>query len=214
MTLGQRIKETRLEKQMTQQEVVGDFITRNMLSKIENDSATPSVKTLEYLSSVLQLPAGYFLSNYDMLSREKSSDDSLFAELDIKDENFAALFGEKKLLWEQQGEELRIIEAEHMLINNNPDGAAALLADFAPKYAANRFLAALVQGKAFARLGQHEDASLIMENAEQKFAESLPVGSIGAMRLPELYEELENCYSKLRVFEKAYYYSLKNREKS
>lgn len=47
MTLGQKIKEARLERNMTQKDVVGDYITRNMLSKIENDSATPSVKTLE-----------------------------------------------------------------------------------------------------------------------------------------------------------------------
>lgn len=63
MTLGQKVKEARLERRMTQKEVVGDFITRNMLSKIENDSATPSVKTLEYLAGVLGLPAGYFMSD-------------------------------------------------------------------------------------------------------------------------------------------------------
>ncbi len=63
MTLGQKIKEARLERKMTQKEVVGDYITRNMLSKIENDSATPSVKTLEYLAGVLGLPAGYFMSD-------------------------------------------------------------------------------------------------------------------------------------------------------
>ena len=48
-TLGKRIKEARLSKKMTQSEVVGDFITRNMLSQIESGSATPSLKTLEYL---------------------------------------------------------------------------------------------------------------------------------------------------------------------
>lgn len=45
-TLGKRIKEARLAKKMTQSEVVGDFITRNMLSQIESGSATPSVKPL------------------------------------------------------------------------------------------------------------------------------------------------------------------------
>ncbi|NLF34987.1 MAG: helix-turn-helix transcriptional regulator [Clostridiales bacterium] len=60
MTLGQKIKAARLMRGMTQREVVGDAITRNMLSKIENDSATPSVRTLEYLAKVLGVPAGYF----------------------------------------------------------------------------------------------------------------------------------------------------------
>lgn len=62
MTLGQKIKAARLERGMTQKEVVGDYITRNMLSKIENDSATPSVRTLERLAGALGLPTGYFLS--------------------------------------------------------------------------------------------------------------------------------------------------------
>ena len=36
MTLGQKIKSARLARGMTQKELVGDAITRNMLSKIEN----------------------------------------------------------------------------------------------------------------------------------------------------------------------------------
>ena len=63
MTLGEKIKEVRLSKKMTQNEVVGDFITRNMLSKIENNSATPSVKTVEYLANVLGVPLAYFMSS-------------------------------------------------------------------------------------------------------------------------------------------------------
>ena len=59
-TLGKRIKEARLAKKMTQSEVVGDFITRNMLSQIESGSATPSVKTLEYLCKVLEIEPNTF----------------------------------------------------------------------------------------------------------------------------------------------------------
>ena len=54
--LGKRIKEARLAKKMTQTEVVGTFITRNMLSQIESGTATPSLKTLEYLAGVLDIP--------------------------------------------------------------------------------------------------------------------------------------------------------------
>lgn len=54
--LGKRIKEARLAKKMTQSEVVGDFITRNMLSQIEGGTATPSIRTLEYLCEVLDIP--------------------------------------------------------------------------------------------------------------------------------------------------------------
>ena len=59
--LGKRIKEARLAWKMTQADVVGDFITRNMLSQIESGTANPSVKTLTYLAKVLQLPVNYLL---------------------------------------------------------------------------------------------------------------------------------------------------------
>ncbi|MCM1298690.1 MAG: helix-turn-helix domain-containing protein [Firmicutes bacterium] len=54
--LGRRIREARLAKKMTQTEAAGDFITRNMLSQIESGSANPSLKTLEYLAGVLEIP--------------------------------------------------------------------------------------------------------------------------------------------------------------
>lgn len=59
--LGKRIKEARMAKKMTQAEVVGSFITRNMLSQIESGTATPSVNTLEYLSRVLEVPMTYLM---------------------------------------------------------------------------------------------------------------------------------------------------------
>lgn len=54
--LGRRIKEARLAKKLTQSDVAGTFITRNMLSQIESGAANPSLKTLEYLTSVLDIP--------------------------------------------------------------------------------------------------------------------------------------------------------------
>ena len=63
MTLGQKVRSARIARGMTQKQLVGDQITRNMLSRIENDSATPSMRTLEYLAGRLGLPAGHFLSD-------------------------------------------------------------------------------------------------------------------------------------------------------
>lgn len=68
--LGKRIKEARLAKKMTQTEVVGNFITRNMLSQIESGTATPSLKTLEYLAGVLDIPVQTLLPD----GREGSAD--------------------------------------------------------------------------------------------------------------------------------------------
>lgn len=76
MTLGEKIKAARLARNLTQRELVGDYITRNMLSKIENDAAAPSVRTLEYLAHVLALPMGYFLDNEN---GERSAPDGLDA---------------------------------------------------------------------------------------------------------------------------------------
>lgn len=62
---GKRIKEARIAKKMTQSEVVGDFITRNMLSQIESGAATPSVKTLEYLAETLDIPIAELMPRGD-----------------------------------------------------------------------------------------------------------------------------------------------------
>ncbi len=76
--LGKRIKEARLARKMTQADVVGDFITRNMLSQIESGTANPSVKTLTYLAKVLQLPVNYLLPDeletYDDSENSSSAD--------------------------------------------------------------------------------------------------------------------------------------------
>ncbi len=63
--LGQRLKEARLVKQLTQAEVSGDFITRNMLSQIENGLAIPSMSTLAYLSDILEIPMSSLVSKDD-----------------------------------------------------------------------------------------------------------------------------------------------------
>jgi len=61
LTLGKKIRKKRIEKKMTQQDLVGDFITRNMLSQIENGIATPSIKTLKYIAEKLEVPLSYLM---------------------------------------------------------------------------------------------------------------------------------------------------------
>ncbi|WDV45885.1 helix-turn-helix transcriptional regulator [Clostridiaceae bacterium M8S5] len=72
-TIGKRVREARLRLKMTQSEVAGNFITRNMLSKIENDVAMPSIKTIEYLASVLDQKVSYFLDAYKEESIDKKN---------------------------------------------------------------------------------------------------------------------------------------------
>lgn len=61
MTLGEKLRQARSEAGLTQRQLCGEEITRNMLSQIENDSARPSMKTLTYLASQLGKPVSYFL---------------------------------------------------------------------------------------------------------------------------------------------------------
>jgi len=60
--LGAKVRRLRIASQMTQAELAGDQITRNMLSQIENGSALPSLSTIQYLAQKLDIPAGYFFA--------------------------------------------------------------------------------------------------------------------------------------------------------
>ncbi len=65
MNIGEKIKKLRTEKMMTQSELSGGVITRNMLSSIENGTALPSLATLKHISNKLNVPAGYLLAEGD-----------------------------------------------------------------------------------------------------------------------------------------------------
>ena len=62
MNIGERIRELRISKLMTQADLAGDQITRNMLSCIENGSANPSLSTIIYIAGRLNVPAGFLLA--------------------------------------------------------------------------------------------------------------------------------------------------------
>lgn len=61
MELGARLRQARLEAGLSQRQLCGGEITRNMLSQIENGSARPSMATLRYLAGRLGRPVSYFL---------------------------------------------------------------------------------------------------------------------------------------------------------
>lgn len=61
MELGSKIKAARMEAGLSQRQLCGTHMTRNMLSQIENGSAHPSMKTLRYLAEQLGKPVSYFL---------------------------------------------------------------------------------------------------------------------------------------------------------
>lgn len=68
MELGEKLKQARLEAGLSQRQLCGEEITRNMLSLIENGSAKPSMKTLQYLAGRLGKSVSYFLEETAVLS--------------------------------------------------------------------------------------------------------------------------------------------------
>lgn len=65
MTLGEKIRKARVGRHLTQADVAGDTVTRNMLSLIESGAASPSFETLIAIAKKLELPVAYFLSESD-----------------------------------------------------------------------------------------------------------------------------------------------------
>ena len=61
MTMGQRILTARLAAGLSQRELAGEEITRNMLSSLEHDAANPSVATLRYLAKRLGKSVSWLL---------------------------------------------------------------------------------------------------------------------------------------------------------
>ena len=72
MELGERLKGARLEAGLSQRQLCGDVITRNMLSQIENGSARPSMDTLRYLAARLGKSISYFLEEDAVLSAHQA----------------------------------------------------------------------------------------------------------------------------------------------
>ena len=74
MNIGEKIKKIRTTKLMTQSELVGGKITRNMLSRIENGAANPSIDTVYYIAERLKVSPGYLLAdeNDEMIFKKHS----------------------------------------------------------------------------------------------------------------------------------------------
>ena len=68
MNLAEKLKAARLEAGLSQRQLCGDRITRNMLSQIENGAARPSMTTLGYLAQRLGKPISYFLEEQAVVS--------------------------------------------------------------------------------------------------------------------------------------------------
>ena len=68
MELGEKLLRARQEAGLSQRQLCGEEITRNMLSQIEHGTARPSMATLQYLAARLGKPVSYFLEEDAVVS--------------------------------------------------------------------------------------------------------------------------------------------------
>ena len=67
MSVGSKIKALRKKRGMTQKELADGIVTRGMLSRIESESALPSMQTLQMLAERLHISPGFLLEDGDDL---------------------------------------------------------------------------------------------------------------------------------------------------
>ena len=112
MNVGEKIKKLRLEKMMTQADLSGDFVTRNMLSLIEKDKAVPSLQTLNYIASRLNVSSAYLLADEreeKMLVKYSKISDIRIA---FKNKSYRICMDMCKRLGRTHDDEIKLIMAE------------------------------------------------------------------------------------------------------
>ena len=80
MTLGEKIRQARLEAGLSQRQLCDGIVTRNMLSQIENGAAKPSMDTLSCFAARLGRTVSYFLEetavcspNQEVMARARAA---------------------------------------------------------------------------------------------------------------------------------------------
>ena len=185
MELGEKIRQARLEAGLSQRQLCGDTITRNMLSQIESGKAGPSMATLQFLAGRLGKPVGYFLEEDAALSPN------------------IALMQAARQAYVEHGYDrvLQILEDYRQ-----PDEL------FDPEYMYLIALAALEQG---ARLLETGDALQAVPLLEQVHRGSIYYREDMERRRKNLlvrgYELLEQYYKMRQDFQQAYFYACKLR---
>ncbi len=85
MELGKKLRQARLEAGLSQRQLCGDLITRNMLSQIENGSAKPSMRTLQYMAERLGKTVSFFLEETAVLSPNQAVMEEVRSRFDTAD---------------------------------------------------------------------------------------------------------------------------------
>ena len=234
MEIGQRLKQARLEKGLSQRQLCGDVITRNMLSQIENGSAKPSMDTLRYLAGQLGKPMGYFLEEdfsseedarqmEEALSLLAAAEQALLAGKPIYARELlekAAAAGEKSAYYTPDNERRRLL----LLGQVSPEQAAEIvvrLPDSEPeRILRGRAALAAGDGEKCIRLLTCEgvctpEGRLLLGDAYRikgEFSLAAEQYQKAESAYPrQAAEKMEVCFRELGDYKMAYYYATKLR---
>ena len=231
MELGQRIRQARQEAGLSQRQLCGDVITRNMLSQIENGSAHPSMDTLQFLARGLGKPISWFLEEEQRSSDEQQLQQTLSAldqarlcleegrllrarqlleELPA-DLPYQALTNRNRLLllWKAGG--ITAVEAERQL----PDLDEELLLRAAAALARQDFIRA---GQLLDAAQEQGSVDWLALRAEAWFGQKAYREAIGCfsriedVRPRQAFSRLEECWRELEEYKQAYFYACRLRE--
>ena len=223
MELGEKIRLARQALGLSQRQLCGEEITRNMLSLIENGAAKPSVKTLALLAERLGKPMSYFLDDSapDPGELVSSADNLRKAE--------QALAAGKAVYARQllEGVTARPLLREKLLLAARIPGAD-ILAVCQELPSMDEELLLRAEG-AFQRQEWNRCAVLLaaaedwenptwirlmgrMQLAQGHYAEAVPyLLRVEATWPEETARELEICYRELGDYKRAYEYACKQR---
>ena len=84
LSLGEKIKKLRKEKNLTLKELAGDRITAAQISHIERDKSHTSYELLEYLASQLEVSVDYLLETKEMQAKKITDNLIIQSEIHIK----------------------------------------------------------------------------------------------------------------------------------
>lgn len=225
MDLGEKLRTARLEAGLSQRQLCGEEITRNMLSQIENGTAKPSMKTLQYLAGRLGKPVSFFLDEdaeansalLDSLNALRNGEEALAQGKHI----YAAGLLEQVTAPDPDLQRRRLL-LEARLPGADPENICARLPSLDEELLL-RARAALSTGqlaRALHLLEAMEDRTSPQWNLlrgqlllhQKEYAQAAQCFHAAEEACPgETAEYLEQCYRELEDFKMAYFYACKRR---
>lgn len=222
MELGEKLLKARTDAGLSQRQLCGDVITRNMLSQIEHGTAKPSMKTLQYLAERLGKPVSYFL--------EEEFDTSLQEDLNrLQSAQTALTQGKHRLasdiLEGVQGTIPELKRKKILLMAKIPGAVPEALCQELPSLDEELYLravAAFDKGwwvRCLHLLESMENRTTHSWNLlrgkvflEQDQPKEAVVCFLRAGESQEVYALLERCYRDMEDYKQAYFYAVKQKK--